>query len=55
MIEQFFNFSAEHVIFTEITNNEANAEIETQPLTAEVKKVVKVDLSPAYFFMSFTH
>ena len=37
MIAQVFNPTAELVILTEILTNEANAEIETQPLTAGMK------------------
>ena len=37
MIAQMFNPTAELVIPTKIVTNEANAEIETQPVTVETK------------------
>ena len=37
VIAQIFNHTAELVIPKGMPSNEANAEIETQPLTAEVK------------------
>ena len=37
MIEQMFNPTAEHVVLTGTQTNEANAKIETQPVTFETK------------------
>ena len=37
MIAQIFNPAAELIMPTRTTNNEAKAEIETHPLTAETK------------------
>ena len=57
MIPQIFIPTVEPTIPTESSTNEINAETETQPFTAEIKKktMFEVNESPAYVFMLFSH
>ena len=56
MIAQIFNPTAELVIPNGAPANEADTEIETQPLTVEMKKEnVQSNSKPSTLFMLFTH
>ena len=56
MIPQIFIPTVEPTIPTESSTNEINAETETEPFTAEMKKTMfEVNESLAYFFMLFSH
>ena len=56
VIAQIFVSTAEQVETTGTSTNEANAEAETQTLTAEQKiRKVQRNLKPQAFFMLFTH
>ena len=56
MIAQLFNSTAELAIPTQTPTNQANLEIEIQPLTAEIKtkKMFAVIQSPENFSVLFT-